>query len=160
MIKYVFYLYLIWDSKSTTTLKCLWNRPGVRPTKCDGSTWFSTTSTVSTTITTTIHHTWRHIYHIHYTYIFTYFSECYQSTRSIYPLKIRNCEAGPGGCNVPYISENCHVLLTTTEQLALETSVVLSSFPSLFMSWVFSNPYPESSWSPVSVPGRRKTTNS
>lgn len=85
MIKNVFYLYLIWDPKSTTTLKCLWNRSGVRLAKCDGSKWFSTTSTVSTTITTTTHHTWRHIYHIHYTYTFTYFSVCYQSTRSIYP---------------------------------------------------------------------------
>lgn len=85
VIKYVFYLYLIWSSKSTTILKCLWNRPGVRLAKCEGSKWFSTTSTVSTTITTTTHHTWCHIYHIHYTYTFTYFSECYQSTRSIYP---------------------------------------------------------------------------
>lgn len=32
---------------------------------------------------------------------------------------MRNCEAEPG-------SENCHVLLTTTEKLALKTSFVLS----------------------------------
>lgn len=119
-------------NSSITSHQCKWNpckqiqcRRDQRASKCDGSKWFSTTSTASATITTTIHGTQCHIYSIHYTYTFYLLLRMLSKHQKYPSLKWGISKQGTVAV-MSLILVNCHVLLKTTEKLALKARLVLS----------------------------------